>query len=113
MSNAEKLACADRLEAAALVIQCGDGEWWTQGTSARDDRGEAVSYYIWEARCFCAAGAYQAAGGRRDAFDVGWQTLRQLAGGNLTGWNDTPGRAAREVASLMLDAADQLRGEAV
>jgi len=107
----EKLACANKLEAAALVIQCGDGEWWTQGAEARNAVGFHVPPSGWGAECFCADGAYRAVGGHRVESDPGWQTLRQLAGGDMTEFNDAPGRTAREVASLMLDAADQLRGE--
>lgn len=114
MSKAEKLACANKLEAAALVIQVPG--WWSQGAEARSDVGFPVPFSGWGATCFCAIGAYKAAGGGwrdlRGGVDAGWQTLRELAGFSVGAYNDAPGRTAREVASLMLDAADQLRGEA-
>lgn len=113
MSKAEKLACADKLEAAALVIQVPG--WWTQGAEARTSGGFRTLHANPEARRFCMLGAYMAAGG--GVFDLGYAKMRELVGGTgpvpVSAWNDAPGRTAQEVASLMLDAADQLRGEAV
>lgn len=113
MSKAERLDCANKLEAAALVIQCGEGEWWTQGISARTENNGMAGIADTQACKFCMVGAYVAAGGSDWFHDGGMSALAHLTNDQLGIWNDAPGRTAREVASLMLDAADQLRGEAV
>lgn len=104
---------ADRLEAAALVLAIEGGEWWTQGCFARSSARYRIGFLDPEACCFCAEGAILAIGLSDEAREHVYAEAFRVLNDDVTCWNDAPGRTAREVASLMLDAADQLRGEAV
>ena len=114
MSKAEKLDCADRLEAAALVIQVPG--WWTNDARARRKNGTRTDPTDPAASRFGMMTTYRLCGG--DNNDEGMRAVRRLVFVRhgfdyVASFTGAPGRTAREVASLMLDAADQLRGEAV
>lgn len=103
---------AGLLTRAADIVQFGG---WTQGTSARDSDGEAVSPIDTRAVAWCVAGAMRVALGmfwvdgsaeyalldfiRRDSW---WDSIAQ--------WNDAPSRTAGEVADTLRRCAKECCG---
>jgi hypothetical protein len=97
------------LKAADLIEPEGR---WTQGASARDERGWKVSHhwYADEAVCFCATGAIERAclgpGRLVDrAIDVLGMSLRVS---NIPQWNDAEGRTQVEVVAALRKAAEEV-----
>lgn len=110
--NKLKLEAAQILENAGLVLSLP--EWWTQGVSARDKSGNVTGSLADGACCFCAVGAIVAQ--RESLVDMTTRTAQNWLDSyckyRQVDFNDTPGRTNTEVASLLLDAADELRSQA-
>ena len=102
-----RLLAADRLEAAAYVIQLPG--CWTQGNAARNVFGDPVGPNTRGACCWCVMGAYIEAGGSPP--DEGWEALNHVVGGSPIVENDKPGMTGECMSRYMLRAADALRKE--
>jgi hypothetical protein len=98
------------LRDAADLLRAKGG--WTQGTSARDALGRAVSSLDETAACFCAMGAIARAGDRLSCDsatrDAAVAALRVAIGidHGIASWNDDESRALPDVLAAFDRAAD-------
>lgn len=110
MNRKEKLAAADVLERAGLVLSLP--EWWTTAAFARNERGAPILSDEKGAICFCAVGAIEAAAGcavsRKAA--LAESALHDAVRGLIVDFNDTSTNT--EVSHAMLACAEKLRAEA-
>ena len=88
---------------------------WTQGTFARDAKGDPVGLFRDGAVCFCLGGALDRAEYIIDADvpgRVAYNTMMQVVGASRDGacgiasWNDVPGRNQYEVLAALKLAED-------
>jgi len=88
-------------EAKRLIEEKG----WTQGTYARDSRGEACDWNGATALCFCAEGAMFAAAEalRADAgaeCAAGFLIEQVTPAPSIVAYNDQPGRSREDVIAI-------------
>jgi hypothetical protein len=86
-------------EARRLLLEKG----WTQGTFARDRKGDAIEFDSPRAACFCTSGAIMRVGESpdRSAEFYAFRALRKFLGDQtIAEWNDDPRRTREDVLGL-------------
>lgn len=84
-------------------------ERWTRGVFGRDEQGHMVGALNDRARAWCLVGAACKVDPHGECVNEARDILGELAGGELTAWNDRPERTHAEVIDL-LDRAIAARG---
>lgn len=106
MTHSPKQTVPEILSAAADLLEKPGA--WTQGALYRDTAGEPIgSFGDREAVCYCAEGAIAAVIGRYDWFHPAYASLGGV--GELSNWNDHPGRTQAEVVAALRQAAELAR----
>jgi hypothetical protein len=100
------LNIADILERAANLIEPKGN--WTRLTSARDAKNRSVLALSPDAICWCAVGAIiRATGFDRPELDLVFGMWKSV--GEVTVFNDAPGREQAEVVAMLREGAARVQ----
>lgn len=104
VTHSPKRTVPEILNAAADLLEKPGA--WTQGALYRDAAGEPIpNFGDREAVCYCAEGAIAAVVGR---YSLSHPAYAPLGGtGELSSWNDAPGRTQKEVVAALRQAAEK------
>lgn len=105
MTDVSEQSVADVLNRAADLIE-PEGAW-TQGVTARNAKGEIVSWRVPEAICWCAVSSIsKAAGDNHGIAASARMAMRKVVPtGYISDWNDHPRRTQAEVVAALRSVA--------